>query len=162
MIHYELRCDTGHGFDGWFKDSASFDMQSKQGLLSCPTCGSAAVDRALMAPSVAKRRRQEVVQATPAATDTTLPAAPEMAPNMVMDPARLPDHVRAALQKLRSEIEKHCTYVGTGFADEARRIHRGEADPRGIYGESTPEQAELLAEEGIEIARVPWVPRADG
>ena len=74
----------------------------------------------------------------------------------------MPAHVRAMLQRLRSEVEKNCDYVGPAFADEARKMHRGESDKRGIYGESTPEQAESLAEEGIEVARIPWVPRADG
>jgi hypothetical protein len=75
---------------------------------------------------------------------------------------RLPDHVRAALQRLRGEIERNCDYVGPRFAEEARRIHKGESEARGIYGETTPEQAEALAEEGIDFSRVPWVPRADG
>jgi hypothetical protein len=66
------------------------------------------------------------------------------------------------LQRLRAEVEKTCDYVGAGFADEARRIHRGESQRRGIYGETEPSEAEALAEEGIEIARIPWVPRADG
>ena len=73
----------------------------------------------------------------------------------------LPDQVRAVLQRIRAEIERTSDYVGPKFADEARRIHRGESDKRSIYGESTPEQAEALAEEGIEVARIPWVPRAE-
>lgn len=73
----------------------------------------------------------------------------------------LPDRVRAALQRLRADVERNCDYVGNGFAEEARRIHNGEAKVRGIYGESTPEQAEALAEDGIEVARIPWLPRAD-
>jgi hypothetical protein len=73
----------------------------------------------------------------------------------------IPDAVRAALQKLRGEVEKNCDYVGNDFAEEARRIHHGEAEPRGIYGESSDEEAEELADEGIGIARIPWVPRTD-
>jgi hypothetical protein len=76
--------------------------------------------------------------------------------------AVVPDQVRAVLQRLRAEIERTSDYVGPEFADEARRIHRGESEKRNIYGESTPEQAEALAEEGIQVARIPWVPRADG
>ena len=74
----------------------------------------------------------------------------------------MPDQVRAMLQKIRAEVEKNCDYVGEKFADEARRIHRGESDKRGIYGETSPTEAEALAEEGIEVSRIPWVPRADG
>jgi hypothetical protein len=70
--------------------------------------------------------------------------------------------MRAMLQRMRSEVEKNCDYVGPQFAEEARKMHRGESDKRSIYGETSPEQAEALADEGIEFARVPWVPRADG
>ena len=74
----------------------------------------------------------------------------------------LPDGLRAMLQRMRSEVEKRCEYVGESFADEARRIHSGESTARSIYGEATPEEAERLADDGIEVARIPWVPRADG
>ena len=76
--------------------------------------------------------------------------------------AAMPDKVRSMLQKLRAEVERNCEHVGGRFADEARAIHRGESEGRAIYGESTPEQARALADEGIEVARIPWVPRADG
>jgi hypothetical protein len=75
---------------------------------------------------------------------------------------RLPAQMVAVLQRIRAEVEKACDYVGPDFADEARRIHRGETEPRGIYGEATEEQAESLAEDGIEVGRIPWIPRADG
>jgi hypothetical protein len=74
----------------------------------------------------------------------------------------MPAHLRAMLQRMRAEVEKHCDYVGPDFAEEARKMHRGESDKRGIYGETTPSEAESLAEEGIEVARMPWVPRAEG
>ena len=74
----------------------------------------------------------------------------------------IPDRVRAMLQRVRAEVEKSCDYVGPQFAEEARKIHRGESERRGIYGEATPDQAESLADEGIEVARIPWVPRAEG
>ena len=156
MIHYQLRCSADHAFDGWFRDSASFDTQAQQGLVSCPACGDTRVNRALMAPRIAKGG--PVVD-------------PSGVPDSTLAPARIdaekagvavPDHVRAMLQKLRADVERNCDYVGPGFAEEARRIHRGESGKRGIYGESTPEQAEALADEGIEVARIPWVPRADG
>ena len=76
--------------------------------------------------------------------------------------AGVPDKVRAVLQRLRAEVERNCEDVGADFAQEARRIHRGESERRAIYGDATPEQAETLADEGIEVARIPWVPRADG
>jgi hypothetical protein len=155
MIHYELRCSQDHGFDGWFRDSAAFERQAKRGLVECPQCGDTKVERALMRPAVARR------EALPA------PEVPAPAPRPAEPPAaaaggRLPDHMRAMLQRMRAEVEKHCDYVGSQFADEARTMHRGESDKRGIYGETSPADAEALAEEGIEIARMPWVPRAEG
>ncbi len=161
MIHYQLICGQQHSFDGWFKDSTAFDRQAGAGLIACPECGSASVNRALMSPSIA-RRRVVVDQAgqTAAAPDAT-PAPPPVAPPPTMGSV-LPDRVRSMLQRLRSEVERQCEDVGDRFADEARAIHRGDSEERGIYGQSTPEQAEALADEGIEVARIPWVPRADG
>jgi hypothetical protein len=163
MIHYHLRCDQAHEFDGWFKDSAAFETQAGRGLLECPECGSAAVSRALMAPSVPRKgnARAEVV-AAPEPSPPAVPQAAAAPAQVAVDPARLPAQLRAMLQKLRAEVEKNCDYVGGNFAEEARRIHRGESDRRGIYGEASPEQAEALHEDGIEVARIPWIPRADG
>jgi hypothetical protein len=155
MIHYQLRCGQSHGFDGWFNDSASFETQAKRGLIECPECGGTDVERALMTPAVSKRESLPV----PAAEPTT-PAPPPSPEKVAM--GRLPAQMLAALQRMRAEVEKNCDYVGPGFADEARAIHRGEVEARSIYGETTEDQAESLAEEGIAVARIPWVPRADG
>lgn len=161
MIHYQLRCDEGHEFDGWFNGSAGFEKQAKLGLLECPECGTAGVERALMTPSVPRKGRAKAEAV--AALEPVAAPAPVPAPSpAAVAVERLPDQVRAMLQKLRSEIEKNCDYVGPGFATEARRIHNGESDARAIYGETTPEEAEALAEDGIEVSRIPWVPRADG
>ena len=158
MIHYNLRCDEGHEFDSWFNSSAGFEKQAKRGLLECPHCGSTKVDRALMTPNVPRKGRITADKPPPAPATPPVPSA-QAVEKMA---EHLPDQVRAMLQKLRSEVEKNCDYVGPEFAEEARRIAKGETDPRGIYGETTPEEAEALAEEGIDIARIPWVPRADG
>lgn len=159
MIYYQLRCTQGHEFDGWFKDSAGFERQAKRGLIECPSCGDVKVERALMAPHVpSKRRGARPAEITPETTPETARPAPQTTP---VAGGRMPDHVRVMLQRLRAEVEKNCDYVGPQFADEARKIHRGESDRRGIYGETTPEQAEALSEEGIEISAIPWLPRAD-
>lgn len=152
MIHYQLRCAAGHEFDGWFKDSTGFDTQAEAGMVACPCCGSTEVGRALMTPGISRK-----VSSKPEAE--ILP--PEPADGMPAAGGVIPDAVRAALQKLREEVEKHCDYVGKDFAGEARRIHNGETEPRGIYGESTDEEAEALAEDGIAFARIPWAPRND-
>jgi hypothetical protein len=156
MIHYQLRCTEAHSFDGWFKDSATFDKQAKLRLIECPECGDTGVERALMAPSVAKR---ESLPVPVAPRQVAAPAA--VAPEKVTT-GRLPAQMLAMLQRMRAEVERHCDYVGPSFAEEARKMHRGEGEVRPIYGETTEEQAESLAEEGINVARIPWVPRADG
>lgn len=159
MIHYQLQCRQAHGFDGWFRDSAAFETQAARGLVSCPVCADTAITRALMAPALAKGR--EIAPPTPPVPTALVPTAPPEKP-VAMAGGPLPDHVRAMLQRLRTEVEKHCDYVGPAFAEEARRIHHGESERRSIYGEATQEQAEALAEDGIEVSRIPWVPRADG
>jgi len=156
MIHYQLQCDQDHEFDGWFNDSAGFEKQAKRGLIECPTCASTKVRRALMTPAVSTRDAPE--PKAPAPAQEILPPAPP--PNPAGMP--MPAQMVALLQRMRAEVEKRCDYVGPGFAEEARKIHRGEADPRGIYGETTPDEAETLADEGIEIHSIPWVPPADG
>jgi hypothetical protein len=170
MIHYQLRCAASHEFDGWFQDSAGFDKLAAAGLVECPHCGGTQVARALMAPAVRKSRRK--VTAPPAAEEK--PPAPEAPATTALVPADsggmsqrvaagpIPAQLLAMLQRMRAEVEKSCDYVGDGFAEEARRIHNGEVEARGIYGEATEAEAEALAEDGIDIARLPWVPRADG
>jgi hypothetical protein len=159
MIHYRLRCAAAHEFEGWFQDSAGFDKLAASGLVECTQCGSTTVARALMAPAVRSSRKKAkppVVEAPP----ETLPPAPVPAPPQhVAGP--VPAQLMAVLQRMRAEVERHCDYVGPKFAEEARRIHKGESDARGIYGEATPAEAEALADEGIEVAQLPWVKRAE-
>ncbi|HTW25976.1 MAG TPA: DUF1178 family protein [Acetobacteraceae bacterium] len=158
MIHYQLRCSRAHEFDGWFRDSRTFADQAKRGLLECPECGDVRIEQALMAPSIGGRAAEPSPPPAPPA-----PAPPSSEPVKVAAPTEvMPAQVRAMLQRLRAEVERNCDYVGERFADEARRIHRGETERRGIYGESTPDQVETLAEEGITVSRIPWVSRADG
>ncbi len=155
MIHYQLRCSQDHEFDGWFPDSAAFDKQARRGLVECPTCGDVKVERALMAPAVATRASAP----EPVPTEAPIAAPPMPA---VAGGGRMPAQLVAMLQRLRAEVEKNCDYVGPDLAEEARRIHHGEAEERGIYGETTAEEAEALADEGIDLHPLPWVPRADG
>ena len=156
MIHYDLQCGDDHRFDGWFRDSASFEKQASRGMLECPVCGDVKVARALMTPSVPKKGREVVpVSATP-------PASPTPAGPVAVAGKRMPDHVRAMLMRMRQEVERNCDYVGEDFAGEARRIHNGESEKRGIYGEASSDDVEALAEDGIEVQRIPWLPRADG
>jgi len=154
MIHYDLRCSQDHKFDGWFKDSTAFERLAKRGLVECPQCGDVKVERALMRPAVGRREMPPV----PVPARAPKPPGPPAA----VAGAGLPDHMRAMLQRMRAEVEKNCDYVGPQFAEEARKIHSGASDKRGIYGEASSEQAQALADEGIEFSQIPWVPRADG
>lgn len=137
MIVYSLQCTAGHQFDGWFRDSAAFDAQTAGHEVSCPVCGSVEVSKALMAPAVRSSKKREAVQAT--------------------DMAEAQAAVMQALKAVRREVEANCDYVGSQFAEEARRIHYGEADKRGIYGEASADEAAELVDEGIEVGQVPWV-----
>ena len=159
MIHYQLRCSQEHGFDGWFRDSSGFEKLAASGLVDCPVCGDTKVRRDLMAPSIAKPRAE-----AGAGLPTPLPApeAPPQAQPATAMAGPVPAQVLALLQRMRAEVEKNCDPVGRDFAEEARRMHRGESERRGIYGEATAEEAEALADEGIEVGQIPWVPRADG
>ncbi len=162
MIRFSLRCDNAHEFESWFKDSAAYERMSAAGLVDCPACGDTRVSKALMAPAIRKTRGMKGRAAAPPE-----PAAPPPAPEADPQTPRLaagpmPAQVVALLQRMRQEIEKSCDYLGKDFAKEARRIHEGEAEPRGIYGEATEAETEALREDGIEVARLPWVPPADG
>jgi hypothetical protein len=169
MIHYQVQCHQGHSFDGWFKDSASFETQARLGFISCPNCNSTEVTRALMAPSLGRGTKKFPAlpqEAKPREEAPRPPAREPVAPMIGPTSAAiaengLPDNVRVLLQRLRAEVERSCDYVGNDFAEEARRIHYGETEARGIYGEASQADTEALADEGIEIGVLPWLPRTD-
>jgi hypothetical protein len=157
-----LRCtstDQEHAFDGWYRDSAAFDALAKAGMVDCPVCGGTQVARALMAPAIPKKGRPARSAVQPAPAPVTPPAPAPETPAAAAGP--MPAQLRAMLQKLRAEVERSCDYVGADFAEEARRIERGESERRGIFGEASDAEAEALREEGIEVARIPWVPPSD-
>jgi hypothetical protein len=175
MIHYQLRCessaDESHAFDGWFKDSAAFDKLAKAGLVQCPVCGGTKVARALMAPAIAKapgvKGRPDAAPPAPSVGPASPPPPPPAPPAAPMPRAAaaaagpIPAQIMAMLQRMRAEVERNCDYVGREFAEEARKMHRGESERRGIYGEASDAEAEALRDEGIEVSRIPWVPPAD-
>lgn len=162
MIRFALRCENSHEFESWFKDGAAHERMSALGLIECPVCGDTRVAKALMAPAITKVRgvkgRPEAVVAAP--PKPPAPTAPPESPVLAAGP--LPAQMIALLQRMRADVEKSCDYVGPNFAKEARRIHEGEVEARGIYGEASDDEAEALREDGIDVARLPWVPRSDG
>lgn len=128
MIRYALVCDDGHDFDGWFRDSATFESQASRGLVACPYCGSLRISRGVMAPHVARAGEVDATK------------------------------LRAALREMRDRMIAGSEDVGDRFPDEARRIEDGEAEPRAIRGRATFEEAKALLDDGIEILPIPVLP----
>jgi hypothetical protein len=154
MILYRLKCKRGHEFEAWFAGSAAFDKQEKRGLLSCPSCGTSNVAKALMAPSVAKRSKRKAAVRKP----DEKPAAVAEAPKPETQRVAAHHELASAMRKLRAEIESKSEYVGPRFSEEARKIHYEEAPARGIHGEATADEAKALKEEGIEFYPLPILP----
>lgn len=144
MILYNLRCRKDHTFEVWFRDSSFYDAQREAGELRCPVCGSKKVEKAIMAPRLASGTAAPADGKAPPEAGGTDEAAVK---------------TRRALLDLRKTVEETCDYVGPTFAEEARKMHYGEIEQRSIYGESSPEDAKALAEEGVEVRQIPWLPR---
>lgn len=189
MICYTIQCDKGHKFEGWFRNSATYDTQAKSGDVLCPECGSIKISKAPMAPAVARSGKigTETISATEAAAEkagekagektgekATISGKEDGAANLPVaaetnSPAGQPSEktvhymgkVREALVEIRRYVEANSDYVGKKFVDEARKIHSGESEERSIYGEASEEEAEELSEEGISVGRIPWVRKTD-
>ena len=151
MIRYSLSCNKGHSFDSWFADSGAYDKQAKRGLVTCPHCGSAKVEKAIMAPRLAGTHKRGKAEA-PSVPDTAQPNQP------VAMISPLEQEFRAKLKEIREHIVKNADNVGEKFPDEARKMHYGETEHRSIYGVATPDDAKELAEEGIEFHPIPILP----
>lgn len=145
MIHYTLKCDQGHCFDSWFQSADAFETLRSAGHLSCSECGSANVEKAIMAPRVTAARDR----ATPA---KVRPAPPPAAGKTTEDTAR------DALAEMKRQVEANATYVGGDFVGEARAQHLGEAPERPIYGEAKPQDAKSLLEDGVPVLPLPFTP----
>jgi hypothetical protein len=154
MIRYSLRCDKDHSFESWFQSSSAYDSQVKRKLVSCPICGSAKVEKAIMAPRiVGKKGRDKAPAVTEAPTEVAAPAA-ESTPLMMAQEREL----RAKIKELRDHIVKNADNVGERFPNEARKMHYGDIEHRPIYGEASPEEAKALIDEGVEVAPLPVLP----
>lgn len=137
MISYTLVCDGGHRFDAWFRGAEAYDAQRERGAVTCPVCMSTIVEKAMMAPAISRMDKEKVPLA-----------------------AGHPEHqkLREAMIALRRKVTSEADYVGDRFAEEARKIHFKEADPRGIYGEATRDEVAGLAEDGIDFMPLPALP----
>ena len=137
MIRYSLKCAADHGFDSWFQSGSAFDSLLAAGHVTCPVCGSAAVEKSLMAPMVRPTREEEAAKPSLGAPATEL---------------------EQALAALRRQVEENSEYVGVNFVTEARRIHAGDAPERAIYGEARADEAKKLIEDGVPVAPLPFLP----
>ncbi|MGA2567562.1 MAG: DUF1178 family protein [Pseudolabrys sp.] len=155
MIRYALVCEKGHDFESWFQDSAAYDKQAKRGLVNCPHCGSAKIEKAIMAPRLAGAKKRTAPVETSAEAPAAA-AAPGKAPVAMLSPQE--QEFRAKLKELREHLTKNADHVGPKFPEEARKMHYGETEHRSIYGEASPEEAKALAEEGIEFHPLPILP----
>ena len=183
MIKYQLTCDLTHEFEGWFQTGGDFDAQNEAGLVTCPVCDSVKVRRALMTPNLASpKRRSDDMGHLPAAETarqlgTITPSSQatsgqtEFAQTALAHGAACkPDPSKAApsqaslgeaiaqLRQLQRKIKSECRDVGTDFATEVRKMHYGDSEPENIFGHSSPEERESLADEGIDIVTLPWLP----
>ena len=136
MISYDLRCAKDHVFEAWFRNSDAYGEQVKKKAVVCPVCGSTKVEKTIMAPRIAKGESGGADEVSPGA-------------------------MKQMLVKMRETVEENCDYVGSDFPEEARKIHYGETEKRDIYGEASDQEASELADEGIKLGRIPWLPRAD-
>ena len=162
MIRYNLRCESGHAFESWFQSSSAYEVQEKRHLVNCPVCGSAKVERAIMAPQIVSKKGR--ASAEPAAANPAEPAPPASAPASAAAPASTPlmmaqeRELRAKLKELREHIVKNADNVGERFPNEARKMHYGDIEHRPIYGEASPDEARALIEEGVEVTPLPVLP----
>ncbi len=150
MIRYTLRCDQSHSFESWFQSSSAYDSQVKRKLVACPVCGSAKVEKAIMAPRIISKKGRDkapvpAAAETPASEPTSLMMAQER-------------ELRAKIKELRDHVVRNADNVGERFPTEARAMHYGDKEHRPIYGEASPEEARALIDEGVEVSPLPTLP----
>ena len=156
MIRYTLRCEQSHSFESWFQSSAAYETQVKRRLVTCPVCGSAKVEKAIMAPRIVSKKGRDKAPA-PAPVEAAAPAeAPASeSTSLMMAQER---ELRAKIKELRDHIVKNADNVGERFPTEARAMHYGDKEHRPIYGEASPEEARSLIDEGVEVSPLPTLP----
>jgi hypothetical protein len=157
MIRYALACSKGHPFESWFPNSAAYDKQAKRGLVECPVCGDAKVEKALMAPKLSgTKKRGRARLPAPAMDASPAPGSEVKTPVAMVSPEE--HEFRAKLKELRDHLTKNSDNVGEKFPDEARKMHYGEIEHRSIYGKASPEEAKDMHDEGIEFHPLPVLP----
>ena len=155
MIRYSLRCERGHAFESWFQSSSAYESQEKRKLVSCPSCGSIKVERAIMAPQIVSKKARGDARAAPAAEVASTEVATTETTPLLMAQER---ELRAKIKELRDHIVKNADNVGERFPNEARKMHYGDIEHRPIYGEASPDEARALIDEGVEVSPLPVLP----
>lgn len=160
MIRYALVCDKQHEFESWFPNSGAYEKQAKRALVTCPACGSAKVEKAIMAPRLARAESDvgtipQIEAAESPTENATVPAPPAEKVAMISPREQ---EFRKKLKELREHLTRNSDNVGQKFPEEARKMHYGETKHRSIYGEASPEEAKALAEEGIPFHPLPVLP----
>lgn len=165
MILFDVKCSGGHVFEAWFQSSDAFENQKDNDLVECPLCGSTKVSKSLMAPNISAKEVSKNIEIDTSFEDNgkVMVSAHSNPNNEVSseDVKRALEHMHNTMAKFRQQVEKSCEYVGTDFAEEARKIHYGDSEKRGIYGETTIRETEELIEEGIDVLPVPGSDKLD-
>lgn len=141
MIKYALHCADGHEFEGWFPSSSGYERQAEAGQVTCPACGGDKVTKAMMAPNIATSEKRSGGGTAMSGGSTPMPR-----------------EIVEMLRAVRRHVTENADYVGPRFAEEARKMHFGETEPRGIYGEATLTEAQTLLNEGVELCPLPKLP----
>ncbi|WP_321395818.1 DUF1178 family protein [Emcibacter sp.] len=168
MIVFDLKCAENHIFEAWFRNSEAYEDQASAGQIVCPHCGDSHISKSVMAPNIsAKGNRQSAdrfdeemvsMDNIRVSASSGVPENPEISAE---DVKRAAEHMHEVMAKYRKFVQENCEDVGDSFADEARKIHNGEAEERGIYGQTTLEETQELLEEGIDIFPVPGSDKLD-
>ena len=152
MIQYSLVCANSHGFEAWFKNAAAYDEQIQMNIVTCPICATPEVNKALMAPALGRKTNQLENISSKTQSETK-------GPSLALSTGHADQKkLQKAIRDLREKITSEADYVGDKFASEARKIHDQEIEPRGIYGEATPQEAARLIEDGVDFLPLPGLP----
>jgi len=159
MIVFDLICSNEHVFEAWFADSQTFENQVVEGDVSCPVCGDVKIKKAPMAPNISTSKQRSDSNSSEA---TAIPSASSINenPSLALKPENVAEAMKV-LKKMQQHIKDNFDHVGEKFPEEVRKMHYGEADHRNVYGDATPEEADELREEGIDVSQMPWLPRHD-
>jgi len=164
MIQFTLKCAQNHSFDSWFQSAGAYEKLKSSGMVTCAICGTADVEKAIMAPRVRASRNKATAppapQTPPAPTESTAQSASQPTRDPApQTPLSAPSGTaEQALAELKKYVQDNSEYVGDTFASEARAIHDGDAPERPIYGEASIDEAKTLIEDGVQVAPLPFIP----